>query len=85
MEGLIVVFFPVGLLEFGELSFDIISLSLDVMEGCVVDVDTFISLLDMTTKCVEEFFDLSIELLTLFGLSELLIELIKMFSLFSAS
>ena len=85
MEGLIVVLGPVGLLEFLELGFDIISLILDVIEGFVVDVDTIISLLDVMAECFEEFTDLFIEFLTLWGSSELLIELFKMSSLFSAS
>jgi hypothetical protein len=85
MEGFIVVLGPVGLLEFLELGFDIISLILDVIEGFVVDVDTIWSLLDVMSECLEEFTDLVIEFLTLWGSSELLIELFKMSSLFSAT
>lgn len=85
MEGFIVVLGPVGLLEFLELGFDIISLILDVIEGFVVDVDTIWSLIDVMSECLEEFTDLVIEFLTLWGSSELLIELFKMSSLFSAT
>jgi hypothetical protein len=85
MEGIIVVLGPVGLLEFLELGFDIISLIFDVFEGFVVDVDTIWSLLDVMSECLEEFTDLVIEFLTLWGSSELLIELFKMSSLFSAT
>lgn len=85
MEGIIVVLGPVGLLEFLELGFDIISLILDVIEGFVVDVDTIWSLLDVMSECLEEFTDLVIEFLTLWGSSELLIELFNISSLFSAT
>jgi hypothetical protein len=85
MEGFIVVLGPVGLLEFLELGFDIISLIFDVFEGFVIDVDTIWSLLDVMSECLEEFTDLLIEFLTLWGSSELLIELFKMSSLFSAT
>ena len=85
MEGLFVIRGPVGLFEFLELGFDIISLILDVIEGFVVDVDTIWSLLDVTTECLEEFSDLAIEFLTLWGGTELLIELFKMSSLFSVT
>jgi hypothetical protein len=85
MEGFIVVLGPVGLLEFLELGFDIISLILDVIEGFVVDVDTIWSLLDVMSECLEEFTDLVIEFLTLWGSSELLIELFNISSLFSAT
>lgn len=85
MEGFIVVLGPVGLLEFLELGFDIICLIFDVFEGFVLDVDTIWSLLDVMSECIEEFTDLVIEFLTFWGSSELLIELFKMSSLFSAS
>lgn len=85
MEGFIVVLGPVGLFEFLELGFDIISLILDVIEGFVVDVDTIWSLLDVMSECLEEFTDLVIEFLTLWGSSELLIELFNISSLFSAT
>lgn len=85
MEGFIVVLGPVGLLEFLELGFDIISLILDVIEGFVVDVDTIWSLLDVMSECLEEFTDLVIEFLTLWRSSELLIELFNISSLFSAT
>jgi hypothetical protein len=85
MEGFIVVLGPVGLLEFLELGFDIISLIFDVFEGFVVDVDTIWSLLDVMSECLEEFTDLVIEFLTLWGSSELLIELFNISSLFSAT
>ena len=85
VEGLIVVLGPVGLLEFLELGFDIISLVLDVIEGSVVDMDAILSLLDVMAECFEEFTDLFIEFLTLWGSSKLPIELFKVSSLFSAS
>ena len=85
MEGFIVVLGPVGLFEFLELGFDIIGLILDVIEGFVVDVDTIWSLLDVMSECLEEFTDLVIEFLTLWGSSELLIELFNISSLFSAT
>jgi len=85
MESFIVVLGPVGLLEFLELGFDIISLIFDVFEGFVLDVDTIWSLLDVMSECIEEFTDLVIEFLTFWGSSELLIELLKMSSLFSAT
>ena len=85
MEGLFVVMGPVGLFELLELGFDIISLILDVFEGFVVDVDTVWSLLDVMAECLEEFTDLVIEFLTLWGSSELSIELFKMSSLSSVT
>jgi len=85
MEGIIVVLGPVGLFEFLELGFDIISLIFDVFEGFVLDVDTIWSLLDVMSECLEEFTDLVIEFLTLWGSSELLIELFNISSLFSAT